>query len=312
MNALFQILVFPGFIFLTAFGLFAQYIDRKIHARLQNRIGPPWFQPPADLIKLLAKEDIVPTEANAAIFKTAPLVALTSAVIPVFYIPLWKTEASFSFSGDLIAVLYLLTIPTLAFFIGGWYSTSLYARIGSTRAITQLLAYEVPLLMGILTPAILADSWSISEITRFYSEHPLYCCFNVIGFGVSFVALLGKLEKTPFDIPEAETEIVAGGFTEYSGRLLAFLRTTLDIEMVVIPCLLAAVFLPFGLSLNPLIGFLLLIVKVLFIVALLSVARTIFARLRIDQMVAFCWKYLTPVAIVQILINLFLKMILYR
>jgi len=310
MNNLFSILIFPGFLFLTVFALLAEFLDRRMYARLQNRMGPPWFQPLADMIKLLGKEDIVPTQANARMFRLAPFFALTATTTAFFYIPLWRETSLFSFSGDIIVVLYLLTIPTLTFFIGGWYSTSLYARIGSVRAITQLFAYEVPMFMGILSPALLANTWSLSEMALFYREHPWYWLFNLIGFIVCLIALLGKLEKTPFDIPEAETEIVAGSFTEYSGRLLAFFRLSLDIEMIVGAALLAAVYLPFGLTLNPFLGFLLFLVKILFIVILLAVSRTIFARLRIDQMIAFYWKVVTPFAFLQLLLNLFLKILL--
>ncbi len=312
MSALFSLFIFPGVLFLIVFGLLAEFIDRKIYARLQNRIGPPWFQPLADIVKLLAKEDIIPTHANVHMFTLAPLFALTATVCSVFYIPIWGTKALYSFNGDIIAVLYLLTIPTLTFFIGGWYSTSLYARIGAVRAITQLFAYEVPLFMGILSPALLANTWSLSEMTVFYSQHPRYWCFNLIGFGVSVVALLGKLEKTPFDIPEAETEIVAGCFTEYSGRLLAFFRMTIDIEMIVGATLFAAVFLPFGLTINPVAGFTIYLIKVLCVVALLALIRTIVARVRIDQMIRFCWKYLAPLALVQVFINLILKILLFK
>ena len=312
MFAIFSIFIFPGFLFLSIFGLLAEFVDRKICARLQNRIGPPWFQPLADIIKLLGKEDIAPTEANIHMFTLAPLFAITAVVSPIFYITIWGVNALYSFNGDLIAVLYLLTIPTLAFFIGGWYSTSLYARIGSVRAITQLFAYEVPLFMGILAPALLADTWSLSEMVSFYNNHPWYWCFNLIGFGVSVVALLGKLEKTPFDIPEAETEIVAGSFTEYSGRLLAFFRLTIDIEMIVGASLFAAVFLPFGLELYPFIGFGVYILKVILIVAVISLLRTIVARLRIDQMVRFFWKYVAPLAVLQVVINLIVKMVIFK
>jgi NADH-quinone oxidoreductase subunit H len=310
MKELFYILIFPGFFFLSGFALWAEYIDRKIHARLQNRIGPPWFQPTADFIKLLAKEDLVPTAANTTFFKLAPLLALTAATTAFLYIPIWGTQSLYSFSGDLIVVLYLLTIPTLCFFIGGWYSTSLYCRLGAVRTVTQLFAYEVPLLMALLAPTILANSWNLNDISLFYSQHPGYWLINLIAFGVALVSVHGKLEKTPFDIPEAETEIVAGGFTEYSGRLLAFFRLTLSIEMIVCSALLAAIFLPFGLNYGPIIAFILFFVKVIFIIILFVIARTIFARLRIDQMIDFCWKYLAPCALLQLLINIILKGIL--
>ncbi len=311
-SALFSILIFPGFLFVSVFGLAAEFIDRKVYARLQNRVGPPWFQTLADLIKLLAKEDIVPCDANPRMFALAPVFALTAVVTVFIYIPMWNAKPLFSFNGDIIMMLYLLTIPTLAFFIGGWYSTSLYARIGSVRAVIQLFAYEVPLFMSILAAALLAGTWSLSEMTVFYTRHPWYCFFNLPGFAISTVALLGKLEKAPFDIPEAETEIVAGAFTEYSGRLLALLRLAIDIEMVVGSALLVAVFFPFGLMIGNLIGFIVFILEVLGVVILLSLLRTVFARMRIDQMIDFCWKYLVPFALFQLLLNLILKGILFR
>lgn len=311
-ESLFFILIFPGLLFVSVFGLAAEFVDRKICARLQNRVGPPWFQTFADFIKLLGKEDVIPAEANPRMFSLAPLFAFTAAVTAFLYIPIWKTESLFSFNGDIIMVLYLLTIPTLAFFIGGWYSTSLFARIGSVRAVTQLFGYEVPLFMSVLAAALLADTWSMKEIVLFYTKHPLFCLFNLPGFAVSLVALLGKLEKTPFDIPEAETEVVAGIFTEYSGRLLALLRLAMNIEMVAGSALFVAVFFPFSLTLGPALGFIIFIAEVLAIVALLSLLRTVMARVRIDQMINFCWKYMVPVALAQLLLNLVLKGVLLK
>ncbi len=311
LNALFAILIFPGLFFLSVFGLFAEYLDRKFYARLQNRLGPPWFQPFADFLKLLGKEELTPREANSRMFSLAPIFALAAAVTAFFYIPLWSGKALFSFRGDVLVVLYLLTIPTLAFFVGGWYSTSLFARIGSVRAVTQLFAYEVPLFMSILSASLLANTASLSEMSVFYQQHPRLWPVNLLGFAIALFSLLGKLEKVPFDIPEAETEIVAGVFTEYSGKLLAFLRLTIDIETVVGASLLAAVFLPFGLTFHPLLSFLIYIFRVLLVVFGLSLLRAIFARLRIDQMINFCWKCLVPLALLQLLVNLILKGVIF-
>jgi NADH-quinone oxidoreductase subunit H len=306
-SALFYILIFPGLLFVSTFGLAAEYVDRKLCAKLQNRVGPPWFQPFADFVKLLAKETVVPANADTAVFCLMPIIALTSAITALLYIPLWGTHALFSFQGDVIVVLYLLTIPTLTFFLGGWYSRSVFSMIGAARAITQLFAYEIPLFLSILAPALLANTWSLSQMTVFYGQHPLYGLCNIAGFWIALTALLGKLEKVPFDIPEAETEIVGGSFTEYSGRLLAFFRMAINIEMVVGASLLAVVFLPYGLNLGPIVGFVLYLLKVLLVVALLSLSRTLFARLRIDQMIDFCWKYVAPVAFAQLLADLILK-----
>jgi NADH-quinone oxidoreductase subunit H len=304
---LLQMLIFPGLLFLFVLGLAMEFADRKLYARLQNRIGPPWFQPFADFIKLCAKEDIIPEEADPVMFRLMPVFALAAVVTAIFYIPIWGTQALFAFKGDLIVVIYLLTIPTLTFFLAGWHSTSLFSMIGATRTLTQLFAYEVPLFMAILAPALLAGTWSLSEMTAFYDQHPAYAAFNIIGLVVALIALQGKLERVPFDIPEAETEIVGGTFTEYSGRLLALFRIAIDIEAVVGASLIAAVFLPFGFGLGPELGFALYLLKVLAVIALLALLRTVLARLRIEQMVIFCWRIVAPAALLQLLINLILS-----
>jgi len=308
--ALFHILVFPGFLFLGVLALFAEYVDRKLCARLQNRIGPPWFQPFADFIKLAAKDSLVPELADQWIFRLAPVVALASPLTASLYIPIWRRDALFSFEGDVIVVLYLLTIPTLTFFLAGWYARSVFSMLGAARSMMQLFAYEIPLFLSILAPALLANTWSLSGMTRYYGAHPWYALLNVIGLAVSLMALLGKLERVPFDAPEAETEIVAGSFTEYSGRLLALFRLAISVEMIVACSLLAAVFLPFGLQLGAPAGFVLYLLKVLLLVCLISLFRTVFARLRIDQVINFCWQYAAPFAFVQVLIDLVAKGVL--
>ena len=306
-NALVHILIFPGLVFLSVLGLAMEFVDRKLYARFQNRQGPPWFQPAADFLKLMHKEVIVPLNADNLFFKLMPVLALTATVCSSLSIPLWGMRAFMPFEGDVIVVLYLLTIPTLTFFLGGWYSRSIYSMIGATRTIIQLFAYEVPLFLSILAPALLAGTWSLSTMAAFYSMHPLLLLANIPAFCVALVSLLGKLEKVPFDIPEAETEIVAGAFTEYSGRLLGFFRIAIDIEMVVGASLIAAVFCPFGLNLPSGIAFVIYIAKVLVVTEIISMARTLFARLRIDQMIDFCWKFVAPVALAQMFLNLIIK-----
>jgi NADH-quinone oxidoreductase subunit H len=307
LKALFHILVFPGFLFLFIFGFVVEYADRKLYARLQNRVGPPWFQPFADFIKLVSKEEIIPGEADASFFKATPVFALAASITAIFYIPVYSPQAAFHFSGDIIVVLYLLTIPTLCFFLGGWYSRSVFSMIGAIRTLTQLFAYEIPLFLCVLAPALLADTWSISEIVLFYNRHPGYCLFNLPGFAVALIALLGKLEKVPFDIPEAETEIVAGAFTEYGGKPLALFKMAINIETIAAASLLAAVFMPFGLNLPPAPLFMVYLAQIFLIVAIIAFLRTLFARLRMDQMTSLCWKYLAPLALAQVLLNLFLK-----
>ncbi|HEX2954646.1 MAG TPA: complex I subunit 1 family protein, partial [Bacillota bacterium] len=236
----FYMLVFPGFLFLSFYGLICEWVDRKFYARFQNRIGPPWYQPEADFIKLMGKEEIIPEKADPVMFRALPIFAVAAVLTAFLYLPVWGAKGAYAFSGDLIVVFYLLTIPTLTFFLAGWHSTSLFATIGSLRNVTQLFAYEVPLLISLLGPAIISGSWSISEIARFFAGHPLMILLNLVGFFVALIAVQGKLERVPFDIPEAETEIVAGSLIEFTGRLLGIFRLAVDLEMVVAATLLSA------------------------------------------------------------------------
>ena len=163
--------------------------------------------------------------------------------------------------------------------------------------------------MALLTPALLANTWSLSGITQYYAAHPLYILINIPAFIVAVIACQGKLERVPFDLPEAETELAGGTFVEYSGRLFAIFKMALDCELVVVASLIAAVFLPFYTG-NPWADFGLYIVKTLVILFIFAVFRTIMARIRIEQMVAFCWKYLVPLALIQLIVNLLLKGVL--
>lgn len=310
--AVVNILIFPGLLFLLVLGLAGQFVDRKLYARLQNRVGPPWFQPVADLFKLLGKEAVVPDDADRRMFVMAPVFALAAVIAAFLYVPLWSTHAVFSFDYDLVVVMYILLIPTLTFFLGGWYSRSIFSTLGAVRSITQLFAYEIPLLVGLLSPALLADTWSLGGMAAFSLAHPWYWLFNIVGFGVCLVSLLGKLERVPFDAPEAETEIVAGSFTEYSGRYLALFRMAVDAEAIVGSSLLAAVFLPFGFGLPAWLGVIVYLAKVGAILFLLALLRTVFARLRIDQIVNFCWRWVAPIAFLQVIIDLVAKEFLPR
>ncbi len=310
------ILVYPGLLFLFFYSTFCEWVDRKVYARLQNRFGPLYtgrqgiLQPIADFVKLMSKEDIVPEKADRAMFTGLPIVMLAIVCTAALYLPLWHfstAAVSFnSFPGDLIVLVFLLTLPTLIFFLAGWYSADFFSVIGGIRVITMLFGYEVPLLLAVLSPAMLANSWRLAEIAQFYQERPILLLPNVLGFFIAVVALQAKLERVPFDLPHAETEIVGGTFTEYSGKKLALFRLGIDIEMVVGSGLIAAVFLggfPGGLV----VGLILFVLKTLFVIVLLSIIRALFARIRIDQVVSFSWRYLAPLAVLQILIVMLIK-----
>jgi len=316
LKTILYLVVYPGLLFLFVYSTFCEWFDRKVYARLQNRMGPThtgrWglLQPVADFFKLMSKEDVVPDKADKTLFTLLPIVGLAIVVTAGLLLPLWSVSDAgagmVSFQGDIIVLLYLLSLPTLIFFLAGWSSTNPFSEIGGTRVLTMLFGYEVPLFMAVLSPAILADSWRMAEIAQFYRDKPFLILPNLLGFVISLICVQAKLERTPFDIPHAETEIVGGTFTEYSGKKLAFFRLMTDIELVVASGLVAAVFLggfPGGIGL----GLLNFILKTLFVIFFLSLIRAMTSRIRVDQVVSFSWKYLAPLAVLQLLIVILIK-----
>lgn len=315
-KTLIYLVIYPGLLFLFLYSTFVEWYDRKLYARLQNRMGPTHtgrfglLQPIADFIKLMAKEDIVPDRADRKMFSVLPAVGLAIVFTAMLLLPVWNYNldqpSAISFNGDLIVVLYLLSLPTFIFFLAGWSSTNLFSTIGGARVLTMLFGYEVPLFLSVLSPAVLADSWRLAEIAAFYRQKPALALVNLLGFVIALVCVQAKLERTPFDIPHAETEIVGGTFTEYSGKKLAIFRLMMDAEMVVAAGLLATVFLG-GFPGGAFLGLLNFIIKTLFVIFFLSLIRATTSRIRVDQVVSFAWKYLAPLAILQLLIVILVK-----
>jgi NADH-quinone oxidoreductase subunit H len=306
--------VFPGLLFLVGYALFVEYVDRKLTARMQNRVGPPFLQPFADLIKILAKEDITPEGADARALEIVPLLAFAAIATGFLYVPVLG-PSPFSFQGDLIVVLYLLTLPTILLFLLGWLTRNVFGTIGGTRSATQLFLYEVPFFLALLGPGLAAGTWSIAEIVAWQQAHLWFVLTQPIGFVVGLLGLQAKLERVPFDIPEAETEVVAGAWTDLAGRKLAVMRLSIDMAMVVGSALLAALFLggpslPFSVGpswLAPVLGVLLFLGRTLGIVVVLSILRAAMGRFRIDQLEKFAWKYLAGFAVVQTSLILLLR-----
>jgi NADH-quinone oxidoreductase subunit H len=303
LRSLIALLFFPSGLFLLAAGLAYEWADRKLLAQLQNRIGPRWFQPLADVFKLLAKEEVIPDGVNPILFIGLPILALAGGLTAALYVPVGGVPPSYSFKGDLIVTLYLLSLLTMSMGLAGSNTRDRFSLMGATRTLTQLFSYEAPFLLALLGPAIVAGSWQISDILA-YANGRWLVLTQPLGFIVVVIGLMGKLELPPFDAPEAETEIVAGALTEYSGRGLAFFRLGKGVEMVIGLTLVAAFYL--GGVANPL----LFLVKTIFLLLIIAVVQAILARLRIDQTVGLWWRYGTLLVLAQWLIMIGLRVIL--
>jgi len=295
-SPLIALLFFPGGIFLLGSGLVYEFIDRKLVAQFQNRVGPRWFQPLADILKLLAKEEITPEGVNPQLFVTLPVVALAAALTAALYVPMFGFQTTFTFRGDLVVTLYLLSMMTLSIGLAGANSVDRYSIIGATRTLTQLFSYEAPFLLALLGPAIVAGTWQISDINQYAATHTWLIVTQPIGFIVAVIGLMGKLELPPFDAPEAETEIVSGALTEYSGRGLALFRIGKDVELVIGLTLVVAFYLG-GLE-NPLV----FLLKTLVLLLITAGLQSLFARLRIDQTIGLWWRIGALLALAQLLV----------
>jgi len=309
------------------FGLLYKGVDRKVSAHMQGRIGPPIIQPFRDVRKLFTKENIVPDNAIPWVFHLAPLIGLVATISILLYLPIGGfaplAGGLIGNFGDLILILYLLIIPSLALVIGGFASGSPYATVGAQREMATMIAYEFPLAVIIITIAyklsittingnLIQNPFLISSITA----TPVWGLVGPLGF-IGFILLLlvlvivtpAELSKIPFDSPEAETEIGGGLLVEYSGRNLGMFYLMDSVKTVVMASIIVALFFPynisnlFGLEAASIpayaIDFIFFLVKILIIIIFsVTLIRVAVARLKIDQIVYTYWVPLTLIALV--------------
>jgi NADH-quinone oxidoreductase subunit H len=303
-----RVLIFPGFTFILFFTMFCDWVERKLEARLQNRVGPAVagphgiLQPLADFMKLLTKEDIVPLNAKQILFKAAPILSFSILVFAMALLPVDGSSAipNASFNGDLIFIMALVTIANFLLFLSGWASSSPYGSIGATRVLTQFLGYDIPLTILALGPAFLAGTLTIASIAA--NQYLPFIILAPWAFILFIITLQAELEKDPFDIPHAESEVVGGLETEYCGGKLAFLHLTRDVQIVFGAALVVELFLggPYG---PVFFGFpqfwytLWFVLKLLAVVVISEYLTTLFARLRIDQVVTANWKIILPLSV---------------
>lgn len=296
--AAFNLIVFPGFIFSSVFGLILWWLQRKLTARFQWRIGPPAYQTFADIGKLLAKEMVIPVGAVKPLFIAAPILSLASVVTAVLLIPLGLAESVLSFGGDLIVVIYLLIMPSVALILAGAASGNPYGSIGSSRKVTLTVAYELGLIVSLLSVALGAGSLRLIDIAR--SQFGWFCPLAAAAF---FLILLAKVGVLPFDQPEAKTEIMGGVLAEYSGVGLGIFKLSHAILLFALVDLMVAVFFP-GPFVGPLAAHpwdvLWHLAKIVIITMVVSLIAAINPRLRIDQALKFFWTYVFVFALINL------------
>ncbi|QNB46014.1 NADH-quinone oxidoreductase subunit H [Thermanaerosceptrum fracticalcis] len=311
---IFDLLIFPGGLFAVVFGLFLMGIDRKIAARLQRRVGPPVYQPFIDLVKLTRKEIVVPETAHLQAFRLAPLLGFVGMMAAVTLIPIAGVYQGFEHLGDLLVLLYLLSLPAIALMIGGSASSSPFGAIGFSREMVMMMSYELPLLIVLVTVAMKVGlatggiaTFSLSEIVQFQLENgALLFDYTMLPALLAFLVFIpGNMGVVPFDIPEAETEIVEGPILEYSGTGLALFKLMTSLKMVVVLGLAIALFFPTPLGENFLINLLWFFLKCLVLMVIsITVVRTSTGRIRMDQAFKFYLKYPTVLALISLVLTL--------
>ena len=298
-EGLFYLLLFPGLVFQVVCGLAYEWLDRKLLALFQRRVGPPWYQPLVDMIKLFSKEDLLPEGVNERIAGLLPLLSLSSVLTAGLYVPI-AGFSLYAFEGDLIVISFLMSVPTLAYYLAGILSIGIYSLLGGGRSLLQYFSYEVPFLIALIGPAVMAGSWSVEGImTSQYLLGP-FILYQPLGFILAFVGLIGKLKRDPLDIPSASSEVVGGSLTEYTGSKLALWHLAMNMQAVVGIFLLINLYLGRSGMSNPIIAIIIFIVECMVIMGMLSATSAVFARLRIDQLAGVGWRILVPLALAQL------------
>lgn len=309
-------IILGGFAYLTLF-------ERRVLARMQTRIGPnragPWglLQPVADGIKLIFNEELIPEQADRVLFILAPVITVVPALIILAVIPLGPEVTLFGrryifglASNINVGVLYILAVVSIAVYgivIAGWASGNKYALMGGVRSTAQMVSYELALALAFIGPVMLAGSMSIDAIIEGQRQLVWYFLVQPLGFVIFVIAMVAEINRSPFDMPEAEQELVAGYHTEYSGMKFALFFMAEYGKMIAVSFIAATIFLggylgPF-LDRWPLLGPIYLFIKVVALLFFIVWLRATFPRFRYDQLMAFGWKVLLPLGLLNVVIT---------
>ncbi|MGA8040446.1 MAG: NADH-quinone oxidoreductase subunit NuoH [Acidimicrobiia bacterium] len=302
-------------------GLVIGFAELKLSAKMQARVGPyfaggrwGWAQLIADGVKFFQKEDLIPADADRPAFKVAPMLVLVSTVALFVVIPFGPGLIFRDLSVGIFYALAISSLSTIGVLMAGWSSANKYSLMGGLRAAGQLIAYELPLVLAVVGSVIMAGTMSMSGIVeaQIAAGYP-FIVVQFLGFAVFMIAALAELTRTPFDMPIAESELVMGYLTEYSGFRFLFFFLAEFANMVTMSAIAATLFLGgYWLPGIPedtltIVGPIILIAKVFILVFAIIWFRWTFPRFREDQLQSLAWKWLIPISLANILITGVLK-----
>lgn len=294
-----KVIVFPGLIFTAVVGLVTSWIDRKVTARVQMRVGPPFLQPFYDIAKYMIKETCVPAGTSKILFLSAPLfgiAAVTTASTIIWHAMLFPGRA---FVGDMIVVIYLLTIPAISVVVGSFASRNPLASLGGSREMKLIMAYELPFVLACCIPIIKTHSVNLGEILS--QPAAISAPSGIIALIVAIICLQAKMTLTPFDMPEAETELTGGAYIEYSGPPLGVFKLTRAMMLFTMPMFTIVIFCG-GIDFTSWIKILNGILKYVGLIVAAVLIRNTAPRVRIDQAVKFFWGTVSIIAVVAVIL----------
>jgi len=297
------------------FSFVLEWGERKLVAKVQNRVGPYFtgprgiLQPLADFLKLMSKEEINPIGSDSLLLTIIPILMVSLSTFVLMFIPIFTPTPILSYPADLIYIIGLSASIGAMIILTGYVNPGPYSNIGAARFGELFISFEIPFAISVAIPAILSESATILDIVMFQTANLPIMVYAPLGFLIMLISLIAKVERVPFDIGEAETEIAGGWQVELSGRRLAFYRLSMNIETLFTAVLCVALYMgggygPFINVLGPAMYFVWFSVKLFIVLLIISVIEGIMARLRIDQVLSIFWRYLVPLAFLQLFIVL--------